>query len=125
MVSRSGVVNPVGVVVKKSFKNLVTCPPGPSGLAPLVPLEAAHFSKPPPKPVELEPAGGGNCPRCDSASVYLSKARSRFEEQLGRWKIPLCRCHRCYHRYFCFAGLKIPKEMPDTTQPRVKPHRRH
>ena len=98
---------------------------GPSGLAPLVPLEAANFSKPPAKPVELEPAEGGNCPRCDSASVYLSKARSRFEEQLGRWKIPLCRCHRCYHRYFFFLGLKIPKEMPETTERRVKPRRKH
>jgi len=98
---------------------------GPSGLAPVVPLEAANFSKPPTKPVELEPAGGGNCPRCDSASVYRSKARSRFEEQLGRWKMPLCRCHRCYHRYFVVAGLKIPKEMPETTDRRVKPRRKH
>jgi hypothetical protein len=29
-VSRSGVVNPVGVVAKNSLKNLVSCPPGPS-----------------------------------------------------------------------------------------------
>jgi hypothetical protein len=96
---------------------------GQSGAAPVVPLEAANFSKPPVKPVELEPAGG-NCPRCESTAIYHSKARSRFELQLVRWKIPICRCHRCYHRYVTFARLKIPKEMPETTQPRVKQRRK-
>jgi hypothetical protein len=96
---------------------------GPTGAAPVVPLEPANFSKPPVKPVELEPAGG-NCPRCDSAFVFLSKARSPFELQLGRWKIPLCRCHRCYHRYFVFAGMKIPKQIPASTEPRVAQRRK-
>jgi hypothetical protein len=97
---------------------------GASGAPPLVPPEAADFSKTPAKTVPLEPAGG-NCPKCDSTVVYRSRARSKFERLLERWKIPICRCHRCYHRYVIFARLRIGKEMPVGTGRRFKPRRRN
>ena len=93
--------------------------------APLVvPIEATSFGKPTPKtPPALEPAGG-NCPKCDNSVVYVSRPRSRFERRLVSWNIPICRCHRCYHRYVIFMGLKITKDMPVGTERRFKPRRR-
>jgi DNA-directed RNA polymerase subunit M/transcription elongation factor TFIIS len=97
---------------------------GPTGAPPLVPLEASNFSRTPEKPTApLEPAGG-KCPKCESTAVFHSRARSRLERLLERWQIPICRCHRCYHRYLVFARLKIAKEMPVGTERRFKPRRR-
>jgi hypothetical protein len=55
---------------------------------------------------------GGACPKCRSTMVYVSRAKSGFERRLERWNVPICRCHRCNHRYVVIANLKIGKEMP-------------
>ena len=99
-------------------------PAGETSAAPVVPLGPDSFgqSKAEAK-AELQPAGG-NCPKCGGPMVYASRARSPFERMLDRWQVPICRCHRCYHRYVEFAGLKIGKEMPVGTGNQVKPRRR-
>jgi hypothetical protein len=85
---------------------------GESGAAPVIPLGRDGFGHPEPEPkAEPQPAGG-ECPKCDSTAIYVSRARSRFEAMLARWGVPLCRCHRCSHRYVVFAGLKIAKQVP-------------
>jgi hypothetical protein len=87
-------------------------PAGESGAAPVIPLGPDSFGHPEPKPrAEPQPAGG-KCPKCDSAAIYASRARSRFEAMVERWGLPLCRCHRCSHRYVVFAGLQIAKQAP-------------
>jgi hypothetical protein len=92
---------------------------------PVVRLGRESFGRPTPKaPAERQPAGG-HCPKCDSPEIYVSRTRSRFEQMLDRWGIPLCRCHRCYHRYVVFAGLKISKDMPAATERKFRPRRRH
>ena len=101
-------------------KNLAA---GETGAAPVVPLGPDSFGRPKPKPpAELQPAGG-NCPKCDSAAVYVSRARSRFELMLESWSVPICRCHQCYHRYVVFARFKIAKEMPVGTRRKLKSRR--
>jgi hypothetical protein len=101
-------------------KNLAA---GGTGAVPVVPLEPDSFGHPKPKPpAEREPAGG-NCPKCDSPAVYVSRARSRFELMLENWNVPICRCHRCYHRYVVFARFKFAKEMPVGTRRKVKRRR--
>ena len=74
--------------------------------------------------VPPEPAQGGNCPKCDSAAVFVSRARSRWELLLERWRIQIVRCHRCYHRYVVIGRLKISKNMPVGTQRKFRPKRR-
>jgi hypothetical protein len=92
--------------------------------APVVPLGPDSFGHPSEKPPsDLAPAGG-HCPRCDCSTVYVSRPRSRFESLLVRMKLPLCRCHRCYHRYFVFSRFQIAKEMPVGPQPKRRPHKR-
>lgn len=49
------------------------------------------------------------CPRCASQSVYYSTARGPFESLLCWLGIPICRCHRCFFRYFVFLGIKVHK----------------
>jgi hypothetical protein len=86
--------------------------PGETGGAPLVPLGPGSFGQPRAKvKADLQPAGG-TCPACASAEIYISRARSPFERLLERWRVPICRCHRCYHRYVVFARLKIAKHLP-------------
>jgi hypothetical protein len=99
--------------------------PAASGAPPVVPLGRDSFGRPTPKaPAERQPAGG-RCPKCDSPEIYVSRARSPFERMLDRWGVPLCRCHRCYHRYVVFARLRISKDMPATTERKFRPRRRH
>jgi hypothetical protein len=99
--------------------------PGETGPAPLVPLGLDSFGQPKAKPkAELQPAGG-RCPECASTEVYVSRSRSPFERMLERWQVPICRCHRCYHRYLVIGSFKIAKEMPVGTQRRFKPKQRH
>jgi DNA-directed RNA polymerase subunit M/transcription elongation factor TFIIS len=98
---------------------------GETGAAPLVPLGPDSFGHPKAKAqAEPQPAGG-NCPKCDSTAVYVSRARSRFERMLERWEVPICRCHRCYHRYVVIARFKIGKDMPVGTERAFRPKRRH
>ena len=99
--------------------------PGEGIAAPVVSLVLDSFGRPGPKtPAERQPAGG-RCPKCDSPSIYVSRARSPFEMMLDRWGVPICRCHRCYHRYVVFARLKISKDMPAATERNFQPRRRH
>jgi hypothetical protein len=92
--------------------------------SPVVPLGPASFGQPSEKPPADIAPRGGPCPKCDSATVYVSHPRSGFENYLVRLKVPLCRCHSCYHRYVVFSGLKIAKEMPAEPSSRRRPHRR-
>jgi hypothetical protein len=86
--------------------------PGETGATPVVPLGRESFGRPTLKePGELEPVSG-HCPKCNSVTIYASRARSPFEEMLQSWGVPFCRCHRCYHRYVVFARLRITKDMP-------------
>ena len=85
---------------------------GETGAAPIVRPGRESFGRPDAKtPAELEPAGG-HCPKCNSQGVHASRPRSRFEQTLQSWGIPICRCHRCSHRYVVFARFKITKDMP-------------
>jgi hypothetical protein len=98
---------------------------GKSGPAPIVPLGFESFGRPEPKaPPELEPAGG-RCPKCDIQGVYASRPRSRFEQLMQSWGVPLCRCHRCSHRYVVFARFKITKDMPEADRKYMPRERRY
>jgi serine/threonine protein kinase len=97
---------------------------GEIGAAPLVPLGPDSFGHPKPKAKPEPQPAGGNCPKCNSAGVYSSRARSRFELMLERWGVPICRCHRCYHRYVVLGRFKIGKEMPVGAERPFKPKRR-
>lgn len=55
---------------------------------------------------------GSICPRCGSAYVYASKPRSRFEGFLRTIGSPVCRCHRCYHRFYMVLGIEFAKTPP-------------
>ena len=97
---------------------------GETGAAPIVRLGRESFGRPEAKtPAELEPAGG-RCPKCDSRGVYASRPRSRFEQMMQSWGIPLCRCHRCSHRYVVFARFKFTKDMPPEADPKYRPRQR-
>ena len=102
-------------------------PPGPggTGAVPLVPLGPASFGRPKEEPKGEPQPAGGNCPKCDSRVVYVSRARSRFERMLVRWQVPICRCYRCYHRYVVFGRFKIGKNMPVGAERRLRPKHRH
>jgi hypothetical protein len=82
------------------------------------------FGQPrPKKPPEPAPKGSGPCPRCDAVVVYVSRPRSAFENLMARCSIPICRCHRCYHRWIVVARVRIGKSMPPaggTRKKRVK-----
>ncbi|MCU1235660.1 MAG: hypothetical protein JWP63_3627 [Candidatus Solibacter sp.] len=98
---------------------------GETGATPLVPLGPKAFGEPGPnhQKEEVSPRGGP-CPKCDCSTVYTSRARSRFEMWLTRIRVPICRCHSCYHRYFVFSQLKIAKQMPVGIESKKRPHRR-
>jgi hypothetical protein len=87
-------------------------PAGESGAALVIPLGPDSFGHPEPKPRAQPQPAGGKCPKCASPAIYVSRARSPFEAMLERWGVPLCRCHRCSHRYVVFAGFKIAKQLP-------------
>lgn len=94
---------------------------GETGAAPIVRLERESFGRPEPKTLaELEPAGG-RCPKCDSQGVHASRPRSRCEQIMQSWGIPICRCHRCSHRYVVFARFKIAKDLPVEMDPKYRP----
>ena len=96
----------------------------PAPPAPLVtPQGLDPFGRPSTRtPAEVEPAGG-SCPKCESSTVYAARPRSAFERLLERWNIPICRCHRCYHRYIVVARLKIGKKMPPSAKRRFRKKR--
>ncbi len=58
--------------------------------------------------VEALPAVG-ECPKCGNTPVYASRPRTSFEKTLARFRVPLCRCHRCRHRYLVVAYFRLRK----------------
>jgi len=98
--------------------------PAEGALAPVVPLGPDSFGHPSARQPSEISRKGIPCPKCHSHMVHVSHARSRFEQWLTRMKVPICRCHSCYHRYFVFAQFKIPKEMPASTPRKKRPKRR-
>jgi hypothetical protein len=97
---------------------------GESGATPLVPLGPGSFGQPSAKAPAEVAKRGGRCPKCDCGVVYVARARSRFEQVLERLRVPICRCHRCYHRYLVFSRFRIRKEMPVGSARKQRPHRR-
>jgi DNA-directed RNA polymerase subunit M/transcription elongation factor TFIIS len=59
-----------------------------------------------PSPIE-------KCPKCGSPQVHESQPRTRFESLVTKFGIPICRCHRCYHRYFVFLRMAWSKMPPE------------
>ena len=101
-------------------------PPQPEPVGPallVVPVTPESFTAAPAKEAELERVAG-TCPRCDSPSVYPSRPRSGFERLLVRWRMPIRRFHRGYHRYVTVAGIRLGKEMPAGGDRPLKPKRR-
>jgi len=82
------------------------------------------------KPEEIAKAGpkvaegAPPCPKCGGSPVYASRPRTAFERRLVSWRIRLCRCHSCYHRYLVLWGMRIHKSMPKHMERRFKPKRR-
>ncbi len=53
------------------------------------------------------------CPKCRGSYVHPSRPRTRVEEVITSWGVPLLRCHRCFHRYLVFfRNIRLPKEAP-------------
>ena len=93
------------------------------GEQPVVQPGASDFTKPEeeskvgPKIADGVPA----CPKCDGSPVFVSRPRTFFERRLVSWNVPICRCHRCYHRYIVIGGMRIRKRMPRYMERRFKP----
>jgi hypothetical protein len=86
----------------------------------VVPLDASDFTQPEdlkPGP-DISPAGSP-CPKCDGAPVYVSRPRTAFERLFMKWRIPIVRCHRCYHRYVVVWSMPIRKNMPKHLERRL------
>jgi DNA-directed RNA polymerase subunit M/transcription elongation factor TFIIS len=120
------VPQPVPHPVKPALRSAAEQPE----MAPVVPLQPSNFGKPQHHDSPETQRADGKCPKCDSSEVYVSRPRSKFETMLVRWKFPLCRCHRCYHRWLVLFGMSIAKDMPIGTKGRSfkqtkRPHRRH
>lgn len=95
--------------------------PDPAATLPVVLLGPDSFGAPNPRvPAKASPAGG-SCPKCAYPVVYVSRARSRFELLLERMRIPIVRCHRCYHRYIVIGRFKFSKEMPVGSARKFRP----
>jgi hypothetical protein len=92
---------------------------------PVVQVEASDFTKTEEAKIgpKISPQGSP-CPKCDGAPVYVSRPRTSFERMLVRWRIPICRCHRCYHRYVVVWSMRIRKSMPQHIERRFKPKAR-
>jgi hypothetical protein len=53
------------------------------------------------------------CPKCRGSYVHPSRPRTRVEEIIAFWGVPLLRCHRCFHRYLVlFGNIRLAKEAP-------------
>jgi len=66
-----------------------------------------------PAPPRRAPSPVERCPKCGSSDVREAHRRTGFELLISGFGIPVCRCHRCGHRYvvlFRFALRKMPPE---------------
>jgi DNA-directed RNA polymerase subunit M/transcription elongation factor TFIIS len=59
------------------------------------------------------PSPAEKCPKCASRQVHTSHARTKFESWVTKFGIPICRCHRCYYRYFVVFRLALSKMPPE------------
>jgi serine/threonine protein kinase len=62
---------------------------------------------------ERGPSPIDTCPRCGSRQVHESQSRTKFEFFVTRFGIPICRCHRCFHRYFVVMRMPFAKVPPE------------
>lgn len=88
-------------------------PPPEERIEPAIPAE---FLKPEekPAPVAFDPdlPDYRRCPDCGSSDVHPSKPRTRMEKLAAiAFKIPLYRCHQCYHRWFLLFRIAVPCRM--------------
>ena len=79
-------------------------------IEPAIPAEFLKAEEPPAaKTAVPDLPDHRRCPGCDSADVHQSKPRTRLEKMaVLALKIPLYRCHQCYHRWFLFFRLASP-----------------
>jgi hypothetical protein len=58
------------------------------------------------------PTALDRCPKCGSSQVHKSHARTRLEHFATSFGIPICRCHRCFHRYAVVLRFAISRSVP-------------
>ncbi|MEO8373234.1 MAG: hypothetical protein ABI806_28875 [Candidatus Solibacter sp.] len=116
---------PPTAATEQASQHQAAAVPDSESAPPVVQLGPESFGAPKPKPPAIEAPAGGRCPKCDASVVYVSRARSRIELLFERMKIPIVRCHRCYHRYMVIGRIKIPKDMPVGTARKFRPLKRH
>jgi len=59
----------------------------------------------------IAPAGM-ECPKCGSASVSATAARTAFERTVSDSGIPIRECGQCKYRYMVVGGAPVSKEIP-------------
>jgi hypothetical protein len=87
---------------------------------PMDPQPPEHVPPPPAPERFLLPAGTAQaaaatavtCPKCGGPYVYESRPRTCIEKALAKFGMPVCRCHRCFHRYVVVLGSVIEKDAP-------------
>jgi hypothetical protein len=62
---------------------------------------------------EREPSPVERCPRCGSPDVCKSQRLTTLELMISGVGIPICRCHRCCHRYVVLFRFAFPKTPPE------------
>jgi len=62
---------------------------------------------------ERAPSPVERCPRCGSPDVRGAQRRTRVELLISGIGIPICRCHRCCHRYVVLFRFAFPKTPPE------------
>jgi DNA-binding helix-hairpin-helix protein with protein kinase domain len=65
------------------------------------------------KIAERTPSPLERCPRCGSPDVCEARRRTGLEILMSGIGIPICRCHRCCHRYVVLFRLAFPKTPPE------------
>ena len=96
---------PAPVAPKPRTLETVTPAPVPlrtPGTARLTPVEDKYASR-------VAPAACAPCPRCDMSPVYLSTPRTLMERLVSAWGTPICRCHRCLHRWLMIGKRRFDR----------------
>jgi hypothetical protein len=52
------------------------------------------------------------CPKCGSRQIHESHPRTKLEFLITNAGIPICRCHRCCHRYVVVLRFAFSKNVP-------------
>jgi serine/threonine protein kinase len=58
------------------------------------------------------PSPRDKCPKCGSREIHRSHARTKLEFLAANFGIPICRCHRCFHRYAVVFRFAFSRRMP-------------